>query len=274
MSRISENIRKITKAWGGKTTGNGISDAVRDLAENLPFGTKTEMVEILPKTSVSVRQSGNRYTGGMNDLVVITPSKNYKVIINGAEHIITAMVERDFYKIKHETSNASEYFSINYNPTTNETSIAWSVDMGCPITVAIYEEQEVVTQLPAKFRGFGEEEVTEEITDYSGEVTGGTGTSTSLPGARFLSQGDLAVTVNGEKFYGTSGTSNGVTMDLDLGKYYLYGEILEPGIKIMGLTPGETYSIQIARVEKKTVVTQIDIKYLPIDELKTALGLA
>lgn len=157
MSRISENIRKITKAWGGKTTGNGISDAVRDLAENLPFG---------------------------------------------------------------------------------------------------------------------EEEVTEEIEDYNGEVTGDTDTYTSLPNARFLSMGDLAVTINGEKFYGTSGTSNGVTTKLNLGKYYLYGEILEPGIKIMGLTPGETYSIQIARVEKKTVVTPIDIKYLPIDELKAALGIS
>lgn len=46
MSEISKNIRKITEAWGGKTTGSGIGDAVMDLYNSLPFGVTTEWLSL------------------------------------------------------------------------------------------------------------------------------------------------------------------------------------------------------------------------------------
>ena len=44
MSGISKNIRKITEAWGGKTTGSGIGDAIMDLYNSLPFYSETEEI--------------------------------------------------------------------------------------------------------------------------------------------------------------------------------------------------------------------------------------
>ena len=44
MSEISKNIRKIIKAWGGKTTGSGIGDAVMDLYNSLPFYSETKEI--------------------------------------------------------------------------------------------------------------------------------------------------------------------------------------------------------------------------------------
>lgn len=142
MSRISENIRKITKAWGGKTTGNGISDALSDLYNNLPFGVKTERVEIIPEQSVThVRLVGDRYQAGFN--LPIEGGKDYVVVINGTKY---QCVSTEGGTIGNNTTQYPFIFRSDID------SQYWSAELGSPITLEIYEP-EVVKQIDAKFVG-------------------------------------------------------------------------------------------------------------------------
>ena len=156
MSRISENIRKITKTWGGKTTGNGISDALSDLYNNLPFGTKTEMVEILPEQSVRgslIAPANMVYTDKIDTSIAFTEGKNYKIVFNGIEYNFVAKSDGSKIYVA-EINNLTNYpfFIANYTKYEFvQFQVSWSRDLGETITLAIYEEQEVVKQLDVKY---------------------------------------------------------------------------------------------------------------------------
>lgn len=99
MSRIGENIRKITKAWGGKTTGSGIGDALEDLYNNLPFAQKTEMVKIVPLQSVTTEESdGWAYAElSPSDLLKgLMVGETYTVQFNGTEYKCVAWEHADW----------------------------------------------------------------------------------------------------------------------------------------------------------------------------------
>lgn len=152
MSRISENIRKIIRAWGGKTTGNGISDALSDLYNSLPFGTKTEMVEILPEQSVTQNRGGEGFwlnDGSLNGFIP-TVGANYRVVINNVEYRCTGK-DQSMGDVKGSVIDCGKKFNIGYVGFNNSTTMTWDSSLGETITLAIYEEQEIVTPLPAKF---------------------------------------------------------------------------------------------------------------------------
>lgn len=157
MSRISENIRKITKAWGGKTTGNGISDALSDLYNNLPFGVKTEMVEIVPEQSVTGVLEDNYYS---YETIKIPLRENYIVVFNGKHYNVKnnggvgGICEIGEPLNNYNPAFLQYPFSISGGTNINDEInglVMWKPDLGETITLAIYEEQEIVIPLNSKF---------------------------------------------------------------------------------------------------------------------------
>lgn len=174
-------FRKLANAWGIKTEANTEYGALEAIAENPPFGTKTEMVEIVPEQRVT-SQSTNEDTGvvmastsSREALPPIRLKENTKYIVkfNGVEYICNSKA------INYPEYNGSEVFigaDNTGNPddftvcpfilvTTyvggefNNATLAWlgvppaEKPLGETITLAIYEEQEVVKQLDPKFVG-------------------------------------------------------------------------------------------------------------------------
>lgn len=159
MSGISKNIRKITKAWGGETTGSGIGDAVRDLYDSLPFSVKTEMVEILPEQSVTGElKSGRYYTTISPSPFELAIGKKYKVAINGNTYNVNGE-KREMEGLSGvfvgDGTLSTFPFAISYGVEDGESGsgLMWSSELGETITLAIYEEQEVVKKLDPKFVG-------------------------------------------------------------------------------------------------------------------------
>ena len=170
MSRISENIRKITKAWGGKTTGNGISDALSDLYNNLPFGeeTKTEYNTLFDNITVS--ENGSFFGGGVLygafDFDIVN---NFTVIFDGVEYnceVTPKRVQTSYLGNKTLTNlsnpgeNTNEPFCIAADFFFNVDDMSEDVndriylaEPGVNHTLTIKKKtvQTVVTPLPAKF---------------------------------------------------------------------------------------------------------------------------
>ena len=158
MSRISENIRKIIRAWGGKPTGNGISDALSDLYNNLPFGTKVETVEILEEQTVTLEADPTgELIGGIEAECVINTNNEYIIKWNGKD-----------YKCKPfdltESYGAETYMFIDSNdielaPTKFALAVVvpakmisvYSYDGSTSVTLSITTEQETVTPIPQKY---------------------------------------------------------------------------------------------------------------------------
>lgn len=152
MSRISENIRKIIRAWGGKPTGNGISDALSDLYNNLPFGTKVETVEILAEQTL---------TEIVDDAFNFKPvncayENGQKIIVNynGVKYICNAFVENggmavgNVGAISAEFENTGEPFLIQIG---TDFAFCAPLDGSTSVTLSISTEQETVTPIPQKY---------------------------------------------------------------------------------------------------------------------------
>lgn len=158
MSRISENIRKMTKAWGGKTTGNGISDALSDLYNNLPFGVKTEMVEIVPQQGVMQIDEEGQLLYLIKDGFTIENGKEYKAVVDGVSYDVIGMSESGIYAVTDtgDLDAATLYFicdssGVAFPIPEGYGSVAMFPNGTANTRVAIYEEKEIVTPLPAKF---------------------------------------------------------------------------------------------------------------------------
>ena len=168
MATIANRIQELAKLWGGTPRKSTIEDAIEDLVDNAPFGTKTEMVEIVPEQSVigtletdtNYDETKSFYTSDI-DGTTIVQNKVYEVHFNGKNYKCEAV---DFdevivlgnFNIMNETGMPSnnEPFCIMSAPTGDGSYaqiVLWNEDVGETITLAIYEEQEVVKQLDAKF---------------------------------------------------------------------------------------------------------------------------
>lgn len=163
MSRISETIRKITKAWGGKTTGNGISDALSDLYNNLPFGVKTEMVEVYKSDNIEYGNHGMVYLNGMPPMV---ENQEYIVVLDGTTYT-------SVYEYIEELGVMGCYLYA----TDNGEVLLFMPDDVTPVivgtqdltSISVTTEYEVVTPLDPKFVGAsgGGEFVVKGITDFT-----------------------------------------------------------------------------------------------------------
>lgn len=159
MSKIGESIRGITKAWGGKTYGSGIGDAIRDLADNLPFAVKTEMVEIVPQQSVTTSKTGMINIAEDFNLI---PNNEYSVSLNGKIYVETAKL----VSTEQVETNGMVYiganpfiqadmdkpFGIIIHPARGKVCGVFDESLyNTTIALAIYEEQEVVKPLDVKY---------------------------------------------------------------------------------------------------------------------------
>ena len=160
---IDKIIRKITKAWGGKTTGSGIADALNDLYNNIPFGTKTEMVEIVPEQSVTggidnPENPDASYISIFENPLPLSPESVIEVIFNGEIYKLDVIGVGDtaYYAgngaiVEVSDNNTGEPFALASFEGTS--MLLWNNSLGETITLAIYEEKEVVTKIDAKFVG-------------------------------------------------------------------------------------------------------------------------
>lgn len=122
-----------------------------DFEYGLPFGVKTEMVEIVPEQSVTGERNeemtdddGKMIVGfAIDDLpecdIPDNSNSKYTIIINGKQYTGTAENGEIFIPYLFYTDRGDWTW--------------WSADFGETITLAIYEEQEVVKPLDPKFAG-------------------------------------------------------------------------------------------------------------------------
>ena len=138
---------------GGASSWNDLKDK--------PFDATTEMVEILPEQSFTGTESmdeGGSYEGDIDVLLGIIPNKKYEIKINGQSYFANAKVEEGDYLLYVYTSDDKFIFEYDYTITDKKTYgpyMHWALDFGETITLAIYEEQEVVKKLDPKFMGSG-----------------------------------------------------------------------------------------------------------------------
>ena len=164
MSKIKA-LNKLAKAWGIEPDYTSVPEALEAIAENPPFGVKTEMVEIVPEQSVTRNMPSDHSAVYIH--VIDSPS--YK-IINGS--VYNVVLNEKSYNLgsrteyiggspvvvlgsSTETDLTEPPFSIEYDTEMNVCMITWLKSLGETITLAIYEEQEVVKQIDPKFVGGG-----------------------------------------------------------------------------------------------------------------------
>lgn len=144
-------FRKLANAWGIKTEANTEYGALEAIAENPPFGTKTEMVEILPEQSFTDNYDNEEesFYGGTYDyfLLNVESGTEYTFIINGNKYSNKFIADGD--------TRACEIYEnghpIVYMDNNGGLNVDWAKELGKTITLAIYEEQEVVTPIDIKY---------------------------------------------------------------------------------------------------------------------------
>lgn len=140
-----------------------------------PFGMQTEMVEVVPEQSVT----GTLYPNyNMYDAYNLSTSISYEdiykpeiliVMFNGVRYDCPAEGSDDEISYGNRTHNGWKDYPFCVRPSPDhiqqipDYSISWNPEFGETITLAIYEEQEVVQQIDPKFVGSGAVNLYQEI---------------------------------------------------------------------------------------------------------------
>lgn len=132
--------------------------------EDKPFDAKIEMVEIVPEHSVTAYE---QYEGICSytldeifDFSVLEVGKTYIVVINGSTRKTTCISDASVVMGNGwllwggDYENTGEDFAL-INQGRGEYVLYWETVLGETITLAIYEEKEVVKQLDYKFMPAG-----------------------------------------------------------------------------------------------------------------------
>ena len=139
-------LRALMEAWGHKPKGTTVWQLLKEVLQNLPFGTKTEMVEIVPEQSVTQQGDAGDYWRAYIDKAnansVIKDDNEYTIVFNGKSEKMV-VIDTEIEK------NGNFLIEID----EDGINIEWNKDLGETITLAIYEEQEVVQPLDPKFVG-------------------------------------------------------------------------------------------------------------------------
>ena len=85
---IANRLKRITSKWGVESKSHTIEDVLEDLENGLPFGVKTEMVEIVPEQSVTKSTSWDDvHQKEMRGFVIeVNGNSDYLVNINGKDY--------------------------------------------------------------------------------------------------------------------------------------------------------------------------------------------
>lgn len=156
MNTIAKQLNKLANMWGcGCRNRASIEDALEDIVQNAPFGTKTEMVEILPEQSMTDEKVNNGWYGRqfLTELSLVK-GKEYIVIVNGEKRKATLRDISEEWGYESGIAFDDLYIYVDiYIREDKGWGVDWSGTLGETITLAIYEEKEVVTPLAPKFVG-------------------------------------------------------------------------------------------------------------------------
>ncbi len=159
-------LRALLEAWGHKPKGTTVWELLKEVWQNLPFGVKTEMVEIVPEQRFKGRDEqldeteyyvipSQDYEIGYHTLI---PGIKYIIVINGVKYegVCYSESEKNYVDI---TANVDMpavdniILWVEERIEQRELNIGWHYSLGETITLAIYEEQEIVIPLDPKFVG-------------------------------------------------------------------------------------------------------------------------
>lgn len=146
---------KLAKAWGCDCESNTEYGALKAIAENPPFGTKTEMVEIVPKKKVEnfLTSDNKSFTTIIASNVSLEIGKTYRVLFNDKEYIAECYDDNGYKTIG--TPYGAEYTYYPFNICANGNTLEMIKGTIDDCTFALYEVQETVKQLDPKFVGGG-----------------------------------------------------------------------------------------------------------------------
>lgn len=145
-------LRALMEAWGHKPKGTTVWELLKEVLQNLPFGVKKQLVEILPEQSVTGQYmpAGDGYPAVyVDDIPTDTDlfkiGVKYKVKINNTSYDVEAMsLEDNMVMLMIDEAQSISHYG-------GGMVLSWAENFGETITLAIYEEQEVVEPLDPKF---------------------------------------------------------------------------------------------------------------------------
>ena len=137
------DIKRVAKSEVGVSSWNDLTDK--------PFYETTEMVEILPEQSVTAQRTNavGYIFESEEKLFDITVGKEYTVVVNGKSHKAECL-DDDGAFIEFGRGTNEYFLCANFDGIS---IFEWAESYGETITLAIYEEQEVVKKLDPKFVG-------------------------------------------------------------------------------------------------------------------------
>ena len=276
-----------------------------------PFGTKTEMVEIYPETGMSVYPfsittgfdgeliPGKKYTVVFNNVPVVCeayslPEKpeSWPDQYEGAVFLGNQIHAFSPHIFPNPVDTGEDFLFV----VQKSGAAAWDLNQGLEkfskVTLKILEEQEIAQPLDYKFMPEGypsvKTEIVEIVPEQSVTVTG-EGALQIKEEYTLIAGNKYAVNFNGTTFTETAVLSPDTGYEEDsnivyIGANFILGTNMDKPFGIMNhpamgryafVTDEKLYNSEIALsiVEEKEEVKPIDIKYLPIEELKKALGI-
>ncbi len=158
-------LRALLEAWGHKPKGTTVWELLKEVWQNLPFGVKTEMVEIMPKQNAEIDYISDEYANGFVDMdspEYFIENETYIVNFDGKDYNCkTFIVDTgdDFYYclgngdifMGHSSMDAP--FIIYTSREMPKLAIYTRDNEVCSHTISISQQQEVVTPLDPKFVG-------------------------------------------------------------------------------------------------------------------------
>ena len=156
-------LRALMEAWGHKPKGTTVWELLKEVLQNLPFGVKKQLVEIVPEQSVTPNES---YEGSHIKYNIPTPLTDYNDVLNikkvtvkfnGKEyHCDVFYTEGGGYQFgATDPMDYTEYpFSGSFQGTPEGdivVGLAWPDTLNETVTISVSTEQEVVIPIDKKF---------------------------------------------------------------------------------------------------------------------------
>lgn len=149
-------LEALLRSWGREPKGTTVWQLLKEVLQNLPFGVKTEMVEIVPRQSVTKTSSlGGTCISSAVDVELFV-GKKYKVNLNGVYYDAEAkegpaddmIVCGNELFVGGDVDTGEPFAIINIPGNKN---MIWLAELGETITFALYGEGEVVKPIDIKY---------------------------------------------------------------------------------------------------------------------------
>lgn len=151
-------LEALLRSWGHEPKGTTVWQLLKEVLQNLPFGVKTELVEIAPEQNYTfeVDEQGD-YISTTYINAVLELGKEYIVNWDGTKYTCTMFDFHDLYMLSDNNTDNPTLFMICYIPDSGMASMMGgnfsvnSLEKLNSANIAIYGEQDVVQPMNAKF---------------------------------------------------------------------------------------------------------------------------